>query len=62
MPIGTYSLDSAFEESSGSSMQICFSFMAETLENHNKSNKNRKIGNEDFLESLRVELCSRVII
>ena len=62
MPIGTCSLELAFEESLGSSVQIYFSFMAETLENHNKLYKNCKIGNEDFLEYLRVDLCSRVII
>ena len=36
----------------GASVQVCFSFMAKTLENHNKSYKTCKIANEDFLESL----------
>ena len=62
----TYSMESVFEESSGSPMQMCFSFiafnLAKTFKNHNKSQKNRKIANEDFLESLRVDLCSVVII
>ena len=47
-------------------MQMCFSFIAfnldETVENHNKSYKNHKIANKEFLESLRVDLCSGVII
>ena len=59
-------LESVFEESSGSPMQMCFSFiafnLARTLENHNKSDKNHKIANEDFLESLRVDLGTRVIL
>ena len=47
-------------------MQMCFSFIAfnldETVENHNKSYKNHKIANEDFLEALKLDLCIRVII
>ena len=46
----------------GSSVQCCFSFMAETFENRSKLYKNLKIENEEFLESLRVDLCSDAII
>ena len=48
--------------SSGSPMQDHFSFMLLNWLNFGKSYKNHKIANEDFLESLWVDLHSGVII
>ena len=65
MPRGTFSLEFIFMEVQGPRCKCvflyCFS-LAKTLKNHNKSLKNHKIENEDFLESLRVDICSGLIM
>ena len=65
MPGGTFLLEFNFVEVQGPRCKCVFLYcfyLAKILKNHNKSLKNRKIENEDFLESLRVDLCSGVII
>ena len=61
-PFAGVCISEKFRVSDAKSFFLYAFILAETLKMHSKSYKNRKIANEDFFESLRVDLHSRVII
>ena len=61
-PFAGVCISEKFRVSDAKSFFLYAFILAEILENHNKLYKNRKIANEDFLESLRVGISIRDII